>query len=121
MIGLDKVKNPAEGNFFRNVNFRFRRNFFWHTSCDTSCVARKNYHHQPVRNAAETAATNLRLATFQLSGLHIPSRVRKIPVLRRRLPITMIPQAVQPVMIRHTSQNLGSLLNEIRPVQSLPA
>ena len=99
----------------------FRRNFFWHTSCDTSCVARKNYHHQPVRNAAETAATNLRLATFQLSGLHLPPQVRKIPVLRRRLPITMIPQAVQPVMIRHTSQNLGSLLNEIRPVQSLPA
>jgi hypothetical protein len=99
----------------------FRRNFFWHTSCDTSCVARKNYHHQPVRNAAETAATNLRLATFQLSGLHLPSRVRNIPLIRRRLQVTMISQAVQPVMIRHTSQNLGSLLNEIRPVQSLPA
>jgi hypothetical protein len=99
----------------------FRRNFFWHTSCDTSCVARKNYHHQPVRNAAEVAATNLRLATIQLSGLHIPPQVRKIPLLRRRLLVTMIPQTAQPVMIRHTSQNLGSCLNGIQLIQSLPA
>jgi hypothetical protein len=33
----------------------------------------------------------------------------------------MIPQAVQPVMIRHTSQNLGSCLNGIQLIQSLPA
>lgn len=71
-----------------------------------------------VRNAADSAAMNLRMATMQLAGLRIPPRVRTVPVLRRRLPVTMISESAQPVIIRHVSQNLGSPVSETRPPQS---
>ena len=71
-----------------------------------------------VRNVADVAAMNLRMATMQLAGLRIPPRVRTVPVLRRRLPVTMLAEAAQPVVIRHTSQNLGSPVTETRPTQS---
>src|SRR6185437_9621510 len=91
---------------------------FWHTSCDKTFVARKFQVQESFSAAAKTAAINLRMATIQLSGQRVPPRVRKVPALRRRLPITMLPEHSQPVIIRHTSQNLGSLVNEARPVQT---
>ena len=68
---------------------------------------------------AAIAAINLRMAKIQLAGLRVPPRARKVPVVRRRLPVTMFPDAVQPVIIRHTLQNLGSpAVSEIQPSQS---
>jgi len=92
--------------------------YFWHTSCDKRFVARKFQVQESFSAAAKTAAMNLRMATIQLSGLRVPPRVRKVPTLRRRLPITMLPEYSQPVIIRHTGQNLGSLVSEARPVQT---
>ena len=67
---------------------------------------------------AAIAAINLRMATIHLAGLRVPPRVRKIPTVRRRLPVTMFPQEVQPVIIRHALQNLGSAVSETQPAQS---
>jgi len=58
------------------------------------------------------------MATITLAGLRIPPRIRKIPTLRRRLPVTIFPQNPQPVIIRHILQNLGSAAGEMRPAQS---
>ena len=67
--------------------------------------------------AAEVAAMNLRMATIPLAGLRVPPRVRKVPTVRRRLPVTIIPDSAQSVIIRHASQNLGSAIPESQPVQ----
>jgi hypothetical protein len=68
---------------------------------------------------AAIAAINLRMATIQLAGLRVPPRARKIPTVRRRLPVTIFPGVVQPVIIRHAFQNLGSaVVSEIQPSQS---
>ena len=73
-----------------------------------------------VRPAADNAAMNLRMATMQLAGLRIPPRVRTVPPLRRRLPVTTVVEPVQPVNIRHVRQNLGTPVAEPRLVQNLP-
>jgi hypothetical protein len=93
---------------------------FWHTSCDTSLVARKLHRAEVPRDAAQMAAINLRMATIQLAGLRVPPRARKIPTVRRRLPVTILPTMEQPVIIRHVLQNLGSVVSETRPAQSPP-
>lgn len=67
------------------------------------------------------AAMTLRLAAASLPGVRIFSRVRKIPSVRRRLPLTIISDLPQPVIIRHALQNLGSPVSETQPTQSLPA
>jgi hypothetical protein len=63
--------------------------------------------------------------TAQLAGLRgvcPPPRPRKIPAFRRRLAVTFVPQAAQPLKIRHAAghsiQNLGTPLNETRSVQN---
>jgi hypothetical protein len=82
-------------------------------------VARKSDSEISVRSAAEIAAARLRPATMmQLAGLKTPAQARKIPMLRRRLTITIPPSVNQPVIIRHTIQNVGSPLSEIQPLQS---
>jgi hypothetical protein len=111
--------NMAAGAMIqRRFIFSIRRNFFWHTSCGSYSVAKKFNALGMVCNAADNAAMQLRLATMQLAGLRIPPRVRTVPMMRRRLPVVFVPESTQPVKIRHTSQNLGSPVNETRPSQS---
>ena len=90
---------------------------FWHTSCDTLLVARKYSNSVSLHVPAGVAAMNLRMATIPLAGLRVPPRVRKVPTVRRRLPVTIIPDSAQSVIIRHASQNLGSAVSEPQPVQ----
>jgi len=92
--------------------------FLWHASCDTFFVARKFHASGLVRNAADNAAMNLRMATMQLAGLRIPPRVRTVPRVRQRLPVAFVSASAQPVKIRHTSQNVGSPISETRPTQN---
>ena len=67
-----------------------------------------------VRTVSDNAAANLRMATMQLAGLRVPPRVRTVPPLRRKLPVTAVNEPVQPVIIRHVRQNLGTFTG--RPV-----
>ena len=71
-----------------------------------------------LRNAADNAAMNLRMATMQLTNLRIPPRARTLPMLRRRLPVAFGPESAQPVKMRHHSQKLGSPVSETQPTQS---
>lgn len=91
--------------------------FFWHTSCDTVPVARKYYNSLTVLEAMEIAALNLRTGMIPLAGLRPPPRIRKLPTVRRRLPVTIIPNTAKSVIIRHVSQNLGNVISEAQPVQ----
>jgi hypothetical protein len=81
-------------------------------------VARKSHDENYASSANETAILNLRKALIQLAGLRVAPRVRKIPPLRRRLSVLLIPASPQAVNIRHTSQNLGTVVSESQPVQS---
>jgi len=67
---------------------------------------------------AAIAAFTLRMATMSLAGAHVPARARKIPTMRRRLPITILNEPPQPVIIRHALQNLGSVVSGTQPIQS---
>lgn len=69
-----------------------------------------------MRNAAEAATMNLRAATLQMAGMRTPSRVRTIPSLRRRLHVTVVSEAAQPINIRHVVHNIDSGVNETRRV-----
>jgi hypothetical protein len=81
-------------------------------------VARKLQLNESSPVNAAIAAINLRMATIQLAGQRVPPRVRKVPAVRRRLPVTIFADAGQPVIIRHALQNLGSAVSEIQPSQS---
>jgi len=81
-------------------------------------VAKKFQAPENVRTAVNTAALNLRIATMQLAGLRIPSRVRTVPPLRRRLSVITISDPAQAVIIRHVRQNLGTPVAEPQLVQS---
>lgn len=81
-------------------------------------MAKKYYSVAQSQVAAETALRNLRAASVRLAGLRVPPRVRKVPLVRRRLPITMLPAATESVIIRHAAQNLGGAIRETQPVQS---
>ncbi len=92
----------------------------WHMSCDQWGVARK-YQIQafvPAPNFA--AAMNLRLAAPRLAGIGVPPRARRVHQPRQRLQVQGIVEAAHPVKIRHASQNLGTVVSEIQPIQSLP-
>ena len=120
----DWLKTRCDGRFrletffARAAKFSSRRKFFWHMSCVSIFVARKFHASGMVRTAVDSAALNLRMATMQLAGLRIPPRVRTVPTLRRRLPVTFVPESAQPVIMRHASQNLGSPVTETQPAQS---
>jgi hypothetical protein len=81
-------------------------------------VAKKFHVSGQLRNAADIAALNLRMATMQLGGMRVPPRARTVPSVRRRVLVTMVTESAQSVIIRHASQNLGSPVSETRPIQS---
>ena len=68
------------------------------------------------RNAAESAAANLRMATMQLTGMRVPPRVRTIPSVRRKVPVTIITEPPEVVIVRHSVRNLDSPVHKSRPV-----
>ena len=70
--------------------------------------------------AENAVLMTLRMAATPLAGVRVPPHARKIPTVRRRLPITIFPLDPQPVVIRHAFQNVGSPVSETRPTQSLP-
>ena len=82
-------------------------------------MARKLQLRESNRVDATIAAINLRMAMIQLAGGRAPAGARKVPTLRRRLPVTILPIAPQPVIIRHVLQNVGSPVSETQPSQSL--
>jgi hypothetical protein len=88
-------------------------------NCGHNFVARK-FHASGsvVRSAADTAAANLRIATMQLTGMRVPPRVRSVPLLRRRLEVTVTAEPPQPVIIRHAAPNLDTPAEKPRPVQN---
>jgi hypothetical protein len=53
-----------------------------------------------------------------MAAVGFPARVKKIHTPRRRLPVTIFYEAAAPVKIRHVSQNLGTVINEIQPAQA---
>jgi hypothetical protein len=90
-------------------------------------VARK-FHAQGFAQSPATAATmSLRMASFQLAAIGAPPRARRVHQPRQRLQVQGFIEAVQPVKIRHASQNVGSVVSkavpvsETLPVQILPA
>jgi hypothetical protein len=87
-------------------------------SCVNLFVAKKFHSPGISPTAAQIAAIHSRLAAIQLTGLRLPSRVRKVASVRRRLPVTMTSQPAHAVKIRQILQNLGSPVSETRPVQS---
>jgi hypothetical protein len=84
-------------------------------------VAKKFHAQAFVQSAPETAGTSLRLTALQFAAIGVPPRAKRIYQPRRRLQIEGFNEIVQPVKIRHVRQNLGSIVSEIRRVQSLPA
>ena len=81
-------------------------------------MARKSHDENIACSASETAGQYLRKAVIQLAGLRTAPRARKIPTMRRRLSVLMVPASPQAVNIRHTSQNLGTAVSESQPVQN---
>lgn len=67
---------------------------------------------------AESTAAKLGLAKSQIAAKGYPYRMKKIPTLRRRIPVTFLDEKAVPVKMRHTGQNLGNVLTEIQPVQN---
>ncbi len=94
-------------------------NNLWHMNCDIPRVARKyQITGMMARSAADSAAMNLRTATLQMAGINLPPRVRPIPPLRRRLPVTIITDPPETVIIRHIAQSLDTSVIERRQIQS---
>lgn len=87
-------------------------------SCDDFLVARKFQVNEGFGSVLNASATGLQMMPLPLSGLRPASRVRKVPALRRRVPVTIIPGPVQAVIIRHMAQNLGSAAGKIQPAQN---
>jgi len=110
------------GIFPRNNFSPANAKFLWHMSCDKNGVARKFENQRFAPLAAAAAAVNLRMASFQLASIGAPPRAQRVYQPRRRLQVQGIPEAPQPVKIRHTSQNLGSVTEEFQvvPVQCNP-
>lgn len=52
-----------------------------------------------------------------LLGLR-PPRARRIPAVRRRVPVTIFPEFAQPVIIRHAAPKMGSAVSETQPAQN---
>jgi len=66
----------------------------------------------------EATAAKRGLARFQIAATGFPSRMKKIHTPRRRIPVTFLKEKPAPVKLRHTGQNLGSVVAEIQPVQN---
>ena len=81
-------------------------------------MAKKLQASQGSRVAAQLAEINLRMATIPFAGGRVPPRVRKVPTVRRRLPVTMIQDDPRPVIIRQGFQNVGSAVSGTQPIQT---
>ena len=86
---------------------------------DKSFVAKK-FHvlGMVLRNATETTTMNLRNLPMQMAGMRVPPRVRTIPSLRRRLPVTVISEPPQTVDIRRVVPNMDNRVNQTRQIQN---
>jgi len=71
-----------------------------------------------LRDAVQTATMNWQMATMPLAGIRVPPRIRTIPAMRRRLPVTMVSDPPEFVRIRQAVQNIDSNFPEPRPLQS---
>jgi hypothetical protein len=70
-----------------------------------------------LRSAPDSAAMNLRMATMQITGMRVPPRVRTIPHVRRRIPITMVNEPAEVVVVRQAVHNLGNTIHKARLIQ----
>jgi hypothetical protein len=70
------------------------------------------------RDAANGAAMNLRMATMHMAGINVPPRVRAVPNVRRRLPVTIISEPPKEVIIRQAAPKIDTNVNETRQNQS---
>ena len=61
---------------------------------------------------------NLRMATQQLAGLRVANRVRTIPNVRRRIPVTIVNESPEVVIVRQSVQNIGTAIKKVRPLQN---
>ena len=68
--------------------------------------------------AFDGAEMNLRMATMQLAGMRLPPRVKTIPSVRRRLPVTDVSDPPQAVKIRQAVPNVDRAIIGNRPPQS---
>jgi hypothetical protein len=91
---------------------------FWQASCFQMLVAKKLQRPSSSPLNATIAAINLRMAAMALTGTRVPPPVNKVPTVRRRLPVTILPATEQPVIIRHVLLNVDSLISETQPSQS---
>lgn len=98
---------------------RIREKFHGIRIASNSYVARK-FHASGIstRSIAENAVTNLRMATMQLVGLRMASRVRTIPNVRRRIPVTIVNEPAEAVTLRHAVHNVDTPLEKPRTVQA---
>jgi hypothetical protein len=74
-----------------------------------------------------TAALDARAAAYQIANIGVPPRQRAVYKPRQRLMVQRIPEAPQPVKIRHAVQNSDSKIGnatpaviEMSPSQSRP-
>ena len=70
-----------------------------------------------VRSARDSAAMKIQMPPLQFTGMRVPPRIRKIPILRRRLPVTMITDPPQTFNIRHSVKQFDTPVAESRLVQ----
>jgi hypothetical protein len=81
-------------------------------------VARKYDIREFAGVTAEVTAAKSGLARVQVAASGFASRVKKIHALRRRVPVTFFYERPVQLKMRHAGQNLGSVLNELLPVQN---
>ena len=62
---------------------------------------------------------NLRVASFQLASIGVPPRAKRVHQPRQRLHVEGFTEIVQPVKIRHASQNLGNAVGETAAVTEI--
>jgi hypothetical protein len=93
---------------------------FLATSCGNLLVARKFQRQDSSPVNAGIGVITLRMAALSLAGVRVPPRARKIPTMWCHLPVTMLAQSPQPVIMRHALQNVGSPVSEIQLAQSPP-
>jgi len=91
---------------------------FWRTSCFQFFVARKYKVQRPAAVVVEATPAKLGLARFPIGASGFPSRMKKIHPPRRRIPVAFLDEPPATVKMRHTGQNLGSVVAEIQPVQN---
>jgi hypothetical protein len=91
---------------------------FWRTSCFQFFVARKYKVQRPAAVVVEATPAKLGLARFPIGASGFPSRMKKIHPPRRRIPVAFLDEPPATVKMRHTCQNLGSVVAEIQPVQN---